>query len=325
MTEITREQLLRVYGTVTLARQADDKVEFLLMSGAAMIARMSSRGSETLGATIGHVLAPDDQLVTYYRGMPEQLAKGVPLDKLWAEVMGKATGTTGGKGGWVHIIEPDVGVMINSGIIGGQIPPAVGLALAADIKGDGKVVLCTFGDGAINQGAFHESLNLAALWKLPIVFVCENNGYAEHSAFAWECSAKSPVDRAAAYGPMPAAKVDGDDVPATWAALSEAVERARSGGGPSFVEATCYRHRGHFGNDTMPYVPKDELKAKIAADPVPRFREWLLEQGHATAEELAAADAEAGRIVEEAWEFADSSPYPEIDKLYTDVFATAGD
>jgi acetoin:2,6-dichlorophenolindophenol oxidoreductase subunit alpha len=324
MSAITREELIRVYNTVTLARKADDKVEFLLMSGSAMIARMSSRGSETLGAVIGSVLRSEDQLVTYYRGMPEQLAKGVPLDKLWAEVMGKATGNTGGKGGWVHIIEPDVGVMVNSGIIGGQLPIAVGLALASDLRSDGRVIAVTFGDGAINQGAFHESMNLAALWKLPIVFICENNGYAEHSAYSVECSAKYPADRAAAYGPMPSARVDGDDVPATWMALSEAIDRARSGGGPTFVEAACYRHRGHFGNDPMPYIPKEEVASKIAADPVPRFRAWLLESGNATENELAAADQQADEIVEKSWSFAASSPLPEMSKLYSDVYATTG-
>jgi pyruvate dehydrogenase E1 component alpha subunit len=320
---IDRETLLRIYDTVTLSRFADDKVHFLLMSGAATIARMSSRGMETLGATIGTSLRPDDYLVTYYRGMAEQLAKGVQLKHLWAEVMGKETGTTHGKSGWVHVIEPDVGVMVNSGVIGGQLPIAVGLALASQLRGESRVTMVTFGDGAVNQGAFHESMNLAALWKVPLVFVCENNLYAEHSSFAAECSAEHVADRAAAYGPMPAVTVDGDDVPATWDALSEAIDRARAGRGPSLVEAMCYRHRGHFGNDPMTYVPKEELEAKIAADPVPRFRQWLLDEGIASEEELAAADERATAEVEAAWAFAESSPFPDVSALLADVYTNA--
>jgi pyruvate dehydrogenase E1 component alpha subunit len=213
-------------------------------------------------------------------------------------------------------------VMVNSGVVGAQLPIAVGFALASQLRDDKRVTVCTFGDGAVNQGAFHESLNLASLWSLPIVFICHNNGYAEKTAFDLHCASEKVVDRAAAYGDMAAALVDGDDVLATYEAVSSAIARARNGLGPTLIEATCYRQRGHFiGDIERTYLPDGELAAMIAADPVPRFRELLLAEGFAGHEVLDEIDAQARREVDLAWDFASESPFPSIDEVTTQVYA----
>jgi pyruvate dehydrogenase E1 component alpha subunit len=241
---------------------------------------------------------------------------------MFAEVLGKATGTQKGKSGFCHTVDFSANVVMNSGVVGGQLTIAAGWALASLLRGDGRVTLCTFGDGAVNEGAFHESLTLASLWRLPIVYVCFNNLVAEHTVFQKTSPTEHVADRASAYA-MPGVVVDGGDVEATWKALSAAVERARSGDGPTLLETIVRRARGHHHFDGMKYLPAEEVQAMREADPVPRFRAWLLEQGHATEDELAALDERAAADVEQSWQFADSSPYPDVSELYTDVYATA--
>jgi pyruvate dehydrogenase E1 component alpha subunit len=184
------------------------------------------------------------------------------------------------------------------------------------------VTVCNFGDGAANEGAFHEALTLASLWKLPVVYVCHNNLYSEHTAFAKTSPVEHVADRAVAYG-IPSMVVDGDDVPAMWDAMTTAIDRARTGTGPTLIEAMTYRLRGHTRYDPMAYIAAGEVEARVHADPVPRFREWLIDQGRATEDELKAIDSRAVQDVEEAWEFANDSAYPDIAELYTDVFANA--
>ena len=317
-----RETLLSIYEVATLARQADEKVSSLMRSGQMGGIWLSARGQEVLGAAAGTVLRRDDYLVTYYRGLPEQLAKGMSLKEIWAEWLGKATGVCAGKGGGIHVVDPDCGVMVNSGIIGAGLPIAAGLALAAKIRGEDRVCVCTFGDGAVSEGSFHEALNLAAVWKLPVVFLCENNGYAETTAFAKASAVPQVRDRAAAYA-MPAETVDGDDGPVMYEAMSRAVDRARAGDGPTLLEAMTYRLNGHYNLDAMAYVPEDELAAARAADPVPRLRAWLVESGHASDEDLTAIEKKAAELVEEAWEFASGSPDPGLEALERDVVAVA--
>jgi pyruvate dehydrogenase E1 component alpha subunit len=307
-----------MYTVMSTARQCDEKVHSLLKSGQMGGIWLSARGHEAVGAAIGTALERTDYLVTYYRGLPEQLAKGMSLNEMWAEWLGKATGSCKGKGGGIHVVDPEAGVMSNSGIIGAGLPIASGLALASQLRKDGRVTVCTFGDGAINQGSFHESLNLAGLWKLPVVFFCENNRYAETTAYAKATSAEQIVDRAAAYQ-IPGVKVDGNDPAATYQAAREAVDRARAGAGPTLIEATAYRLMGHYNLDTMGYIPSEELAAAVAADPVPAFRARLVAAGIASDEDLAAIDKRAAEEVEEAWAFAKTSPDPDLEELLRDV------
>ena len=317
---ITTEQLRDVYTISSFAKTLDEKVQQLLMAGTIRTTWFSWRGSELLGAVVGTSMRADDYLVAYYRDGMSQLAKGFPARKLFAEALGKVTGSQKGKSGWVHSIDLASGVVMNSGVVGGQLPIAAGWALSSVLRGDDKVTVCNFGDGAANEGAFHEALTLASLWNLPIVFVCHNNLYAEHTAFSKTSPVEHVADRAVAYN-LPATVVDGDDVPATWEAMTTAIDRARTGGGPTLVEAMTYRLRGHTRYDTMSYIAAGEVATRVDRDPVPRFREWMITQGHATDDELTAIDTQATEDVEEAWEFANGSAYPDVAELHADVFA----
>jgi pyruvate dehydrogenase E1 component alpha subunit len=319
---ITTEQLREVYAISSFAKELDEKVQQLLMAGTINTTWFSWRGSELLGAVVGKSMRPDDYMVAYYRDGMSQMAKGFPAKKLFAEALGKVTGSQKGKSGWVHSVDPESGVVMNSGVVGGQLPIAAGWALSSVLRGDDKVTVCNFGDGAANEGAFHEALTLASLWKLPIVYVCHNNLYSEHTAFAKTSPVEHVADRAVAYD-IPSMVADGDDVPAMWDAMTTAIDRARTGSGPTLIEAMTYRLRGHTRYDPMAYIATGEVEAKVQSDPVPRFRGWLITEGHATETELAAIDAQAVRDAEEAWEFANDSPYPDAAELYTDVFAPA--
>lgn len=318
---ITTPQLLDVYQIAEFARRLDEKVQQLLMAGSINTTWFSWRGSELLGAVVGKSMRRDDYLVAYYRDGMSQLAKGFPAGKLFAEALGKATGSQRGKSGWVHSVDLDSGVVMNSGVVGGQLPIAAGWALSSVLRADDRVTVCNFGDGAANEGAFHEALTLASLWKLPVVYVCHNNLYAEHTAFRKTSPVEHVADRATAYG-IPAHVVDGNSVPAVWDVMTAAIERARSGGGPTLIEAMTYRFRGHTRYDTMAYIPADDVAAHVENDPVTRLRRRLIEHGHTTEDRLRAIEAQAAQDVQAAWEFARDSDYPGVDELERDVFAS---
>jgi pyruvate dehydrogenase E1 component alpha subunit len=320
---ITREQLLDVYSISIFAKELDEKVQQLLMAGTITTTWFSWRGSELLGAVIGKSMRPDDYMVAYYRDAMSQMAKGSSPERLFAEALGRVTGSQKGKSGWVHSVDLEAGVVMNSGVVGGQLPVAAGWALSSVLRGDDKVTVCNFGDGAVNEGAFHEALTLASLWKLPVVYVCHNNLYAEHTSFRKTSPVEHVADRAVAYD-VPATTVDGNDVVAMWDAMTTAIERARTGGGPTLVEAMTYRFRGHTRYDPMGYIEAGEVDARVQADPVPRFRAWLAEHGHATEDQLAEIDARAVADVEKAWAFAEGSPFPGEEELHTDVYAGTG-
>jgi acetoin:2,6-dichlorophenolindophenol oxidoreductase subunit alpha len=313
--------LIKIYTSATFARLLDERVHEVYTSGADPVGWFPWRGSELLGAAAGVALRAEDYLVTYYRDAVTPLAKGADPGRMCAEVLGKQTGVHKGKSGWVHMIDPAANVVMNSGVVGSHLPVAAGWALSSQIRGDSRVTLCTFGDGAANEGAFHEALTLAALWKLPVVYLAHNNLYSEHTAFHLTSPVERLADRARGYD-IPGVTVDGGDVPALWDVLVTAIERARSGDGPTLVEAMTYRFRGHARFDNMEYLPKDELQEYRDADPLPRFRDWLLAGSHATASDLAEIDTAQRARVDEAWKFARESPYPDPGReLLTDVFA----
>jgi acetoin:2,6-dichlorophenolindophenol oxidoreductase subunit alpha len=266
-------------------------------------------------------LRPDDQLVTTYRGLHDLIGKGVPLEEIYGEMMGRTVGASRGKGGTMHIAKPDRGVMLSTGIVGAGPPVAVGLAMAAKRKGIDRVTVVSFGDGATNTGSFHEAANMAALWDLPLVFVCQNNLYAEMTPTADTMKLEQVADRAAGYG-MPGIRVDGNDPLAVKSALDDALQRARDGVGPTFIECVTFRFRGHYFGDRMPYIPKEQLAAAMAADPVPRFRSHLAETGICGEDELDRIDTAAIATVETALKTVMSSDSPSIDELDRDVYAT---
>jgi acetoin:2,6-dichlorophenolindophenol oxidoreductase subunit alpha len=310
-----------IYALMVLMKAADDRLSKGIGTGEFMCVYWPSRGQEAIAAAMGVSLRPDDQLVTTYRGLHDLIGKGVPLEEIYGEMMGRTVGASRGKGGTMHIAKPDKGVMLSTGIVGAGPPVAVGLALAAKRKGIDRVTVVSFGDGATNTGSFHEAANMAALWDLPIVFVCQNNLYAEMTPTADTMKLEQVADRAAGYG-MPGIRVDGNDPLAVKSALDGALQRARDGAGPTFIECVTFRFRGHYFGDRMPYIPKDQLAAAIAADPVPRFRSHLAEIGVCGEDELDRIDTEALATVEAALKAVMSADSPSIDELDQDVYAT---
>ena len=318
--EPTRDTLLRIFELMNTIHACDEKLRSLLMSGQAMFVYYSPRGQEAIAATTGACLRSDDYVVTTYRGLHDQVAKGVPLGPLFAEILGRSTGTCKGKGGGMHITHPASGLMVTTGVVGGGIPIANGLALATQLRGEDRVTVCNFGDGASNIGAFHEALNLAAVWQLPVIFLCQNNGYAEHTAQSDSTPVERIAQRAEAYA-MAGVTVDGNDPIAMYAAVAAAVERARGGGGPTLLEATTFRFMGHFVGDDSSYIDGDELAAAMAADPVPGFRASLVAANHASEADLVAIEERIAIEVAAAAEFALSSPFPDVSELRVDVYA----
>ena len=314
-----RDVLVDIYRRATLIKQNDERFRSIIRSGRLAMVYYSPRGQEFIPAALSVNLTDEDYICTIYRGVHDMLAKGVPVKELWAELAGRATGTCKGKGGPMHVTHPKTGVMVTTGIVGSSMPIANGLALAAQLRGEKRVAIANFGDGASNIGAFHESLNMAAVWKLPVVFVCQNNGYAEHTKASYGTSVPNISIRAVSYG-MPGITVDGNDPLAMYQAAKQAVDRARSGGGPTLIEAKTFRFFGHVLGDVDAYMDKGEKAAAMARDPVPLFRQWLIASKNATEEELAALEAAIDKEIDEAVEFAVDSPYPDVAELRKDVF-----
>jgi len=310
-----------LYALMVLMKAADDRLSKGIGTGEFMCVYWPSRGQEAIAAAMGVALRPDDQLVTTYRGLHDLIGKGVPLEEIYGEMMGRTVGASRGKGGTMHIAKPDVGVMLSTGIVGAGPPVAVGLAMAAKRRGLNRVTVVSFGDGATNTGSFHEAANMAALWDLPMVFVCQNNLYAEMTPTGDTMKLDRVADRAAGYG-MPGVRIDGNDPLAVKAGLDAALQRARDGAGPTFLECVTFRFRGHYFGDRMPYIPKEQLDAAMAADPVPRFRRHLADAGICGEEELARIDDEALATVESALRTVMSSDSPSVNELDRDVYAS---
>lgn len=313
-----RTKLQDIYTRTMRVARFDEKMRSLLMTGKLATIYYTVRGQELVSAAMMAALEPSDYLITTYRGQHDQIAKGVPLKPLFAEIFGKATGTCRGKGGSMHITHPVSGVMVTTGVVGSGLPIANGLALASQNRKDGRVTVTCFGDGATNIGAFHEAMNMAQLYKLPVIFFCQNNRYGEHTAFADHTKVDSIVTRAAAYG-MRGVKVDGNDAEAMYAVAKEAVDRARAGEGPTLIEAMCYRMMGHFFGADFSYMPKEHLEEMAAADPLPRLRTLMLERQFTEAElDKLVADLDAE--IDAAVQFALDSPLADPAELRRDVF-----
>jgi len=317
--EPSKDEKLEIFRKMSLLKINDEKSRTVIRSGRLSMPYYSYRGQEAIPATIATILKREDYICTIYRGLHDSLAKGVPLKQLWAELAGKAAGTCKGKGGPMHITHPDSGVMVTTGIVGSSMPIANGLAWASQLSGDGRVTVAFFGDGASNIGAFHEALNMASLWKLPVVFVCSNNRYAEHTKTAVGTSVARISDRSAAYT-MPGIHVDGNDVGAMYAAAREAIDRARSGEGPTLIEAMTFRFFGHVFGDADAYMDDGEKEAAMENDPYPRFRAQIIAEGIATEAEVAAIEEGHAAEVEEAIQFALDCPYPDADEVRKDVY-----
>jgi 2-oxoisovalerate dehydrogenase E1 component len=319
---LDRDRLLQIYETVARIRAFDDKAKSLIQGAQAFFVHYPVRGHEIISAAVAAAIEPADYMTATYRGLADEIAKGVPLREMWAEMLGKQTGTSKGRGGPMHISDPEHGLMLCTGIVGAGMPIATGLGLSSLLKRDGRVTITNFGDGATNIGAFHESLNLASVWSLPVVFVCQNNQYGEHTRYGDTARNAAVVDRAAAYA-MRGIRVDGMDPAATYHAAREAVEHARRGDGPVLLECVTFRTLGHVLSDKNEYMDQQQLADEIARDPVPRFRESLIDDGVATEDQLAAIDAAVSAEVDASYDEAAADPAADPAAVIEDNYGVA--
>ncbi|MBO0729684.1 MAG: thiamine pyrophosphate-dependent dehydrogenase E1 component subunit alpha [Acidimicrobiaceae bacterium] len=312
----------RMFELMSVMKATDERMVKGITSGEFIAIYYPHRGQEAVAAALGAALRPSDQLVSTYRNMHDHIGKGVPLVDLLGAVLARASSPDRGKGGTMHIASPEAGSMLSTGIVGGGVPVAIGLAMTAQLDGSDRVTAVCFGDGATNTGAFHEAANMAALWDLPVVLVCQNNLYGEMTPIDMTMKIGQVADRAAGYG-MPGVRVNGNDPDETYGALADAVERARSGGGPTLVECVTFRFGGHSIGDDMRYIPKEQMAEAQKHDPFPAYRQRLLSEGVATEEELAGVEAAAATTVNDAVAQVTREAPPAPDELRTHVYEHA--
>jgi len=317
--KLKKEELLHFYRKMVEIRKFETKVVELFADGMIPGFVHSYIGEEAVAVGACSNLNDDDYITSTHRGHGHLIAKGGHMDKMMAELFGKETGYCKGKGGSMHIADVDLGILGANGIVGGGFPIAAGAGLSAKMRGTNQVAVCFFGDGASNQTTFHEGINLASIWDLPVVFVCENNMYGISLSQKEHQHIKDISDRATAYG-IPGVTVDGNDVIAVYEAVKEAVKRARQGEGPTLIECKTYRHRGHFEGDPTVYRSEEEVEQWKKKDPIKRFRKKLLELGTVTEDELNSIDEEVDKMVEEAVEYAKKGKFPEPEKAVEDVY-----
>lgn len=317
---VNKEAIRDMYVTMKKIREFETKAMDLFAEGKIPGFVHLYIGEEAVAAGTCQQLRTDDYITSTHRGHGHIVAKGGELKYMMAELYGKATGYCKGKGGSMHIADATKGILGANGIVGAGHNIAVGAGLSAKYQGTDKVVVCFFGDASTNQGTFHESLNLASIWKLPVVFVCENNYYGISMSQARHQAIKDVADRAVAYG-IPGLAIDGNDVFAVYEAVGEAVKRARSGMGPTLIECKTYRQRGHFEGDAANYKPEEEQKEWLKKDPLPRIIAFMKENEVFTDEEIAKLDAEIAAELEEAVKFAEESPYPTLESSVEDIYS----
>jgi len=317
--DISQEQLTWIYERMNLIRHFEERLHADFAGGGVPGFVHLYAGEEAVAVGVCANLTDDDFITSTHRGHGHCIAKGVDVDSMMAEIYGKATGANKGKGGSMHIADTSKGMLGANGIVGGGPPLACGAGLTAKIKGAGQVSVCFFGDGASNQGTTFEGMNLAGIWKLPVVFICENNGYAEATGAEYSVSAEDIATRARGFD-IPSITVDGQDVFAMHEASREAVARARRGEGPTFIEAKTYRYYGHFEGDMLRYRTREEEELHRSRDCIQRFRTQVIESGLMTEAQLDAIESRAAEAIEHAAKFAMESPDPDLREILTDVY-----
>ena len=320
--ELDRTTMLKLYRTMATIRHFEERGIPETGQRGMSASVHSSAGQEAVPTGICANLTDDDYIGSTHRGHGHCIAKGVEPKQMMAELFGRSTGNNKGKGGSMHIADMSKGMLGTNGVVAASVPLAVGAGLTSKLKNLGRVAVAFFGDGGANQGVLHESMNLASVWKLPVIFCCENNGYAESTPVEYALSTANVSDRAAGYD-MPGINVDGMDVFAVYDAAGQAVARARAGEGPSLLECRTYRFYGHTVFDNpLSYRTKDEEDHWRARDPLKLFREAVLPLGEITQEELDQIDQEAAQLMEDAIKFADESPLPNQEEIYDDVYVS---
>lgn len=317
---LTDDKLLQMYQTMIRIREFETKVQEFFAAGKIPGFVHLYIGEEAVATGTCAVLQPKDYITSTHRGHGHLIAKGGDLKRMMAELFGKRTGYCKGKGGSMHIADVELGILGANGIVGGGGPIANGAALAAQYRGTDQVAVCFFGDGAANQGTTQEAMNLASAWKLPVIFVNENNGYGISCPTCKSMAVADIADRAAAYD-MPGVVVDGNDVLAVYEAVGEAAARARRGDGPSLIECKTYRWRGHFEGDVCTYRDEAELQTWMEKDPIKRLGERLRDQGILTDERDRSLREAVAKELEEAVSFAEQSPLPAPEEVLEDVYA----
>lgn len=318
--EITKDTYLQWYESMLLMRKFEEKAGQLY--GQQKIRGFCHLyiGQEAVMAGAMSVLGPQDTMITAYREHAHAIARGMSANEIMAELYGKATGCSKGKGGSMHMFSKELGLYGGHGIVGGQIPLGAGIAFAEKYKGTSNVNVCYMGDGAVRQGALNEAFNMAMLWKLPVVFVCENNGYAMGTSVARTTNMLDIYKIGLGFD-MPCAPVDGMDPVAVHNAMDEAVSRARRGEGPTFLEMRTYRYKGHSMSDPAKYRSKEEVEEYKAKDPIESVKETILRKKYANEAWIEEINEKVKAIVDESVRFAEESPLPEAQELYTDVYA----
>ena len=317
--EINRESLVWMYRTMVTIRRFEEQSRREADAGK-LRGMHSSVGQEAVPTGICANLNEDDYVLGTHRSHHHCIAKGLDINLMMAELLGKSTGTGKGKGGTMHIADIDKGMLGANGVVGSSIPVATGVALTSKVKNSGQVSVSFFGDGASSQGVLHESMNLAGIWKLPVIFVCENNRYAEATPFEYSVAGGSVANRADGYG-IPGVTVDGQSVLDMFEVGKEAVSRARSGEGPTLIEAHTYRYFGHFGaDDPLGYRSEEEQDFYMARDCISRCRDHILDGSYAKESELDQIDSDCLEAVQVAAKFANDSPFPDSEELMKDVY-----
>ncbi len=318
-TTLNKDTLLWMYEKMVTIRRFEEQSKREADAGR-LLGMHSSVGQEAVPTGVCAHLKDEDYVLGTHRSHHHCIAKGVDLNEMMAELLGKATGTNKGKGGTMHIADINKGMLGANGIVGSNIPVATGAALSAKVRGTDDVSVVFFGDGASSQGSLHESMNLAGIWKLPVIFVCENNRYAESSPYEYSVAGGSVSNRAAGYD-IPGVTVDGQSALDMYEVAGAAIKRARAGDGPSLIEAQTYRYFGHFGaDDPLGYRTEEEEAYYHERDCIERLKVFIVDGDQATEAELAAIDERAVTLVEAAAKFANESPFPSPEELTTDIY-----
>ena len=317
---LSNDDLVIMLRTMVIIRHFENMADHLYAMGKVHGTMHLSAGQEAVAVGMGKVMLPEDYLLNHHRGHGHFIASGADINRMMAEFLGKNTGFCRGRGGSMHIADVESNNLGANGIVGGSMELVVGVGLAIKMKKEKRVAFALFGDGAVNEGIFHESMNMAAIWKLPIIYLCENNHYGM-SAHITDVSSKVPFKhRSEAHG-IPGYFIDGNDVLAVHKIMKNAVDHARSGKGPVFVEAETYRYYGHSKSDRNLYRTKDEIEAWKERDPITRFADLLKDANLITEESIEEINREAQQIIEKAVEFADNSPDPDVKNVMEGVYA----
>lgn len=320
---IDKQELIRMYRTMLTIRRFEERAsrEFRSKNGNVPGLVHSYIGQEAVATGVCASLRPDDRIVSNHRGHGHLIAKGADVRRMMAEIFGKRTGYCKGKGGSMHIADFSIGILGANGIVAAGLPIATGAALAAHLEGTGRIVVVFFGDGACQEGEFHESLNLASIWKLPIIYACENNMYGVNTKYTYAIAGGDIIRRAVAYD-MPARSVDGNDVVAVREAATETVAKVRAVGGPSFIEFKTYRWHPHFEEDSIPDLrPREEIEAWKKKCPILQLQRRLLEAGILTERKVEEIESQVMEQIEEAVRYAAESPLPRPEDALEDVFS----